>query len=73
MQTATVAKYPDCSFCGEEAHFDGKTVNGWAFMCDCCFVVYGQGLGLGVGQQLVTAALDATGENVPFAGEYAGA
>jgi len=68
MQTALVSSYPACDFCGEEAHFDGKTtLSVWAFMCDYDFQVYGKGLGIAIGQRLIT--LDDTSENVPYAGE----
>lgn len=38
------------------AMFDGRTRMGpWANMCEPCFIVDGVGLGLGIGQRLVTA------------------
>lgn len=50
----SVLKLPDCDFCGEEAHYDGKTKLGpWGNMCRGCFRKYGIGLGLGRGQELV--------------------
>ena len=56
-----VAKLPQCDFCKlepgaiyQEACFDGATIMGpWANMCNEHFEVYGIGLGLGRGQQLV--------------------
>lgn len=49
-----VSALPDCDFCGDEAHYDGKTKLGpWANMCTSCFKRYGIGLGLGLGQELV--------------------
>ena len=45
---------PDCDFCGDEAHYDGRTKLGpWGNMCGDCFHVHGIGLGLGRGQELV--------------------
>ena len=45
---------PDCDFCGDEAHYDGKTKLGpWGYMCEPCFKKHGIGLGLGKGQELV--------------------
>lgn len=50
----SVSKLPDCDFCGETAHYDGKTKQGpWGNMCESCFRKYGVGLGLGKGQELV--------------------
>jgi len=49
-----VPKLPDCDFCGDVAHYDGKTKLGpWANMCEPCFSENGIGLGLGRGQELV--------------------
>jgi len=49
-----VPKLPDCDFCGDEAHYDGKTKLGpWGNMCKDCFHKHGVGLGLGRGQELV--------------------
>jgi len=49
-----VDRLPACDFCGEQAHYDGKTVLGsWAYMCSACFAVHGVGLGTGCGQVLV--------------------
>ena len=51
-----VPKLPDCDFCGDEAHYDGKTKLGpWAYMCDPCFRDNGIGLGLGKGQKLIVS------------------
>jgi hypothetical protein len=53
---AVVSKYPQCDFCTQEAHYDGKTTQGpWAYMCDNCFKEHGVGLGTGRGQRLVLA------------------
>jgi len=50
------SKLPDCDFCGDEAHYDGKTILGpWANMCRICFRKYSLGLGLGKGQKLVVS------------------
>lgn len=50
----SVPKLPSCDFCGEEAHYDGKTKLGpWANMCKSCFKRNGLGLGLGRGQELI--------------------
>jgi hypothetical protein len=57
--TAVVMEFPPCDFCKEDlltkpARFDGKTIQGpWAFMCGAHFVLYGTGLGLGIGQRLI--------------------
>lgn len=49
-----VPELPDCDFCGDVAHYDGKTKFGpWANMCLNCFRTHGVGLGLGQGQELV--------------------
>ena len=49
-----VPDLPVCDFCGEEAHYDGKTIHGpWANMCKSCFRKHGIGLGLDRGQELV--------------------
>jgi len=49
-----VSNLPQCDFCPEEAHYDGKTVMGyWANMCPLHFRQYGTGLGTGRGQELV--------------------
>ena len=51
--TAFVEKLPRCDLCGDEAHFDARTVSGpWANLCDLCFGQYGVGLGTGLGQML---------------------
>ena len=51
-----VPKLPDCDFCGDEAHYDGKTKIGpWGYMCKPCFREHGIGLGLGKGQELVVS------------------
>ena len=45
---------PQCDFCSAIAHYDGQTVNGrWAYMCKSCFHIFGNGLGLGIGQELI--------------------
>lgn len=54
-----VKELPPCDFCKDAAitwpaRFDGKTINGaWAYMCGGHFVLYGTGLGLGIGQRLI--------------------
>jgi len=49
-----VPRLPDCDFCGDQAHYDGKTKMGpWGYMCETCFLAHGTGLGLGKGQMLV--------------------
>lgn len=49
-----VPELPDCDFCGETAHYDGRTNMGpWANMCESCFHKHAKGLGLGIGQELV--------------------
>jgi len=55
-----VQKLPNCDFCENmgvktKAAYDGKTTFGpWAWMCEEHFKQYGTGLGLGIGQRLVT-------------------
>ena len=45
---------PKCDFCGETAHYDGRTRTGqWGYMCLSCFGIHGIRLGLGSGQELV--------------------
>ena len=56
---AIVAKIPNCGTCKTDppklAYVDAKTAMGsWSFMCKLCFGVYGTGLGLGKGQELLT-------------------
>ena len=52
---AVVLSRPPCEFCGEPAHFDGKTQKGpWVYMCGFHFTFCGRGLGHGRGQRLVT-------------------
>lgn len=42
-----------CSFCQQEAVYDGLTKLGcWAHMCCICFKIFGIGVGKGVGQKL---------------------
>ena len=60
---ALVNKFPNCDFCGKEAHYDSGTKypehhGAWAFTCDDCFKEHTPGkLGLGIGQRL-TLGLD---------------
>ena len=43
-----------CSFCKNKAKYDGKTSYGpWGYMCQTCFDIYGTGLGIGKGQELI--------------------
>ena len=54
-----VDKIPNCDTCKADpprlAYADGKTNMGpWGFMCKACFAMYGTGLGLGKGQELLT-------------------
>lgn len=62
-----VSVIPNCDLCKgigtiTAAKYDGATVYGpwesgpWAYMCEDCFIRYGQGLGLGRGQELILAA-----------------
>ena len=52
-----VDKLPNCDFCKKPlrlAKYDGKTTMGpWGYMCTIHFNVFGVGLGLGRGQELV--------------------
>ena len=53
-KVVSVPTLPNCDFCGDEAHYDGKTRLGpWAYMCNECLRIHGLGLGLGVGQELI--------------------
>jgi len=53
LDEVEVASIPQCSFCGEPAHYDAKTRMGpWAYMCEKCYGIFGVGLGLGKGQRL---------------------
>lgn len=51
-----VPSIPTCDVCkSAPAYADGRTTMGpWANMCKACFDQIGTGLGLGVGQQLLT-------------------
>jgi hypothetical protein len=50
-----VHQIPQCNFCTAPAYADGKTYRGpWAYMCRAHFELHGIGLGLGLGQRLVT-------------------
>ena len=55
--SVVVAEIPDCDFCKPTpvpAYADGMTTMGpWANMCRPCFDIYGIGLGLGRGQELL--------------------
>lgn len=62
-EAVTVSVLPSCDICvhvyrvqvPERALFDGKTNGGpWANMCGPHFNVWGIGLGLGLGQRLLT-------------------
>ena len=55
-----VAELPECDYCKLSstikhlAHYDAKTKSGkWAYLCPIHFQLYGIGLGLGIGQELV--------------------
>ena len=49
-----VVELPKCSFCSKIADYDGRTRFGsWAYMCTLCFLMFGVGLGLGKGQELM--------------------
>lgn len=57
--TTRVAVLPHCDFCMENgitrpATVDGKTKNRyWANMCETHFIVFGLGVGTGIGQRLI--------------------
>ena len=56
-----------CDMCKESppapAYADGKTTLGpWADMCKDCYAIYGVGLGLGRGQELLLEPPDTTKE-----------
>lgn len=65
----TVERLPKCDFCGRiarynsrvksgiEAHLVFEARYGWAYMCEACFAIYGVGLGLGKGQELILASI----------------
>jgi hypothetical protein len=53
-----VSEIRNCDMCRQDppapAYADGKMVSGpWANMCKDCFEIYGVGLGLGMGQELL--------------------
>lgn len=49
-----VSELPQCNFCDSKAKYDCKTKMGaWGYCCEEHFRVYGLGLGLGIGQELV--------------------
>ena len=58
-RTYLVDILPKCSLCAlvkknVDAEFNAKMKSGsWAFMCQCHFEAFGDGLGLGKGQRLV--------------------
>lgn len=59
LTEARVARIPKCNFCGAEAQYDFKTVNGqWAYGCEEDYQAYRlyQILGTGMGQKLVVEA-----------------
>lgn len=56
-----VSERPSCDFCNisTPAMIDGKTKMGpWANMCNKHYAMYGVGLGLGLGQRLMTVVED---------------
>ena len=54
MKRVEVTMLPCCDMCGQQAKYDGKTVHGpWANMCKICFKLWGVGLGMGQGQELI--------------------
>jgi hypothetical protein len=56
MTEVEVTELPQCSICGEDATYDGKTVMGpWGYMCQDDFEFFGVGVGTGLGQRLVLA------------------
>lgn len=59
---AYVGTLPCCDFCGAEAAYDARTMEGpWAYMCEKCWQEYGGGrLGTGYGQRLILAPPDET-------------
>jgi hypothetical protein len=45
---------PNCFFCGKEAGYNAKAEGDlWCYLCEECFLKYGQGLGPTDGQMLV--------------------
>jgi len=61
-----VLEIPNCDLCGPKsptkAYADGKLNfrSSWANMCRGCFGLYGTGLGLGMGQELLLEPPNAT-------------
>lgn len=54
--TAIIKEIPGCQIpgCKEDAIYDGKTKFGsWVYMCESHFMLYGIGLGTGLGQRLI--------------------
>ena len=58
--TLNTRELPPCRFCGKVASYRGKIhINGnycfvgnWYDMCEGCFAIQGQGVGLGIGYKL---------------------
>jgi len=49
-----VDAFPNCLVCGKEAGYNAKTeADLWCYLCEECFLKYGQGLGPTDGQILV--------------------
>lgn len=54
-----VESLPKCNFCARKAEYDARTNFGsWAYMCRYHFNIYGIGLGLGKGQELIVKGGD---------------
>jgi hypothetical protein len=55
-KSVKVQSIPNCDFCEKEtpAKYDGKTIFGyWGYMCNAHFLIFGYGLGTGIGQELI--------------------
>jgi hypothetical protein len=49
-----IDQLPKCYFCSDDAKYDAKTKMGpWAYMCPLHYSLFGVGLGLGKGQELI--------------------
>lgn len=49
-----ITQLPKCYFCSDTAKYDAKTKMGpWAYMCPFHYNLFGTGLGLGKGQELI--------------------
>lgn len=54
LTKVTVTKFPKCDCCCNPAKYDAKTKGGpWGYFCTIHFNMFCNGLGTGIGQELV--------------------